>query len=315
MEHTVAVRLEGGIGDHLLGMRLLPFIRRRYPDHKVLVYSDCGGSSAQLQVVVMSPHVADVIPVFQDRSRITTDNVGSLDNIEDHYACLMKRSNVFIDGWPGKLGSDLYFDQSKLLNVPYYRILAARPRLKIPPEANYRAMELLNDSTKMKYVAINFTKYGRKFIQVITPYLRELLLSLLEDPRVYILNFFSRTFDFPHWPEPFRSERRANIVGECDSMAEICEWSDRILPVVDESIPTVAALLRRCSYFIGVDNGIKHLAWALGVPRTFLSLPNPDREFILRWVPDLNHLLMVTDSAEIDIAPLIQKVREALTAT
>jgi Glycosyltransferase family 9 (heptosyltransferase) len=314
MEHTVAVRLHGGLGDHLLGMRLLAFIRRRYSDYKILVYSDCGGSIAQLQVAAMSPYVADVIPIFQDQSRVTMESLGSLDNIEDHSISLMRRADVFIDGWIGKWGSGLYFDQSKLLNVPYYIILAARPQLNIPPEAKYSAMKLLNDSTEMKYIAINFTKYGSEFIRAITPYLREFLLSLLEDPRVYVLNIFSRTFDFPHWPEPNRSERRARLVEESDFIAKLCEWSDRILPVVDEGIPTIAALVRRCSYFIGVDNGIKHLAWALDVPITFLCLGNPDREFILRWVPDLNNLLTVTNSTEIDIAPLLQKVRTALIA-
>ena len=49
MRKQAAVRLEGGLGDHILGMRLLQFVRRRYPGHLMVVYCDCGGYRSQLE--------------------------------------------------------------------------------------------------------------------------------------------------------------------------------------------------------------------------------------------------------------------------
>jgi hypothetical protein len=42
----VAVRLEGGLGDHILGMRVLRFVRDRYPRHEIVALSDAHGLSA-----------------------------------------------------------------------------------------------------------------------------------------------------------------------------------------------------------------------------------------------------------------------------
>jgi hypothetical protein len=307
MDKTVAVRLEGGLGDHVLGMRILPFIRRRYPGHKILIYSDCEGNRAQLDVAAMSPFVARVIPVFQDRSRVTANNLGRLENIDGQYLALFKKADVFVDGW----NYPLFIKQSVLLDVPYYKILATRPRLKLPPESISRASEILTISPPPHYIAINFGKYGAGFLRTILPSLQRLLLNLLEDPRVHILNMFSRTYDFPHWPEPERSKRRALVEEESQVIAEICEWNSRILPIVDQSIPTVTALLSRCSYFIGIDNGIKHLAWALGIPRTFFLTFMPNEEFILRYIPDFHRLSLVLNS-KIDVPSVLRAVKKSL---
>jgi ADP-heptose:LPS heptosyltransferase len=59
----------------------------------------------------------------------------------------------------------------------------------------------------------------------------------------------------------------------------------------DLPIEVIAALLSRCRYFVGGDNGIKHLAWALDIPRTFFVKERPPRLDVLRWMPDVHRLL------------------------
>jgi ADP-heptose:LPS heptosyltransferase len=63
----------------------------------------------------------------------------------------------------------------------------------------------------------------------------------------------------------------------------------------------VAALIKRCRYFVGLDNGIKHLAWALGVPLTCLYPIYPSTEHIVRWLPDI-HRMLLFDCREEDLA-------------
>lgn len=309
MKKTVAVRLEGGLGDHLLGMRVLFFVRKRYPEHEIIVYSDCAGNAAQLQAAALSPYVAEVLPIFQDRSRVSMTNLGDLTNIEEQYLTPMMAADVFIDAST----KSLFIDASKTLDVSYYRIMAARPRLKVPPEATDRATEILGEASGPRYIAINFGKYGPKLWRSNLPNLRQLVMRLLEDPEIYLLNIFSRAFDFPHWPEAEREKRRRDSAEVSEVLAEICEWNSRILAIVDENIPTIAALLKRCFYFIGVDNGIKHLAWALDIPRTFF-LPSAlnDQYAIFRWVPDI-HRMILMNNAVIPVTQILQAMEKALS--
>jgi len=69
---------------------------------------------------------------------------------------------------------------------------------------------------------------------------------------------------------------------------------------MDEGISVVAAILKACKYFVGVDNGVKHLAWALGIPRTYIT---PYRmlttQWILRYAPDYHRFLQVGDAVTI----------------
>ena len=81
--------------------------------------------------------------------------------------------------------------------------------------------------------------------------------------------------------------------------------------MVDFPISVVAALIKKCSYFIGVDNGIKHLAWALGITHTFFTPDvSKDYHYVLRWIPDYHrHLLF--NYAKKDFLRHLQEAREA----
>ena len=36
---SIAIRLEGGLGDHILGVRVLSFVRAKYPHHDLVTGS------------------------------------------------------------------------------------------------------------------------------------------------------------------------------------------------------------------------------------------------------------------------------------
>lgn len=286
----VAVRLEGGLGDHILGMRLLKFIRRRYPDQSLVVYSDSGGYQAQLEVVRLSPAVSDVIPAFKDPLRVTIENLGHLNNLEGRILEEMRSADAFFDASVG----GLFIQQSRELGVSLYEILASRPELVVPADAAQRARQLLAETDGDRFLTVNLAKFGAEALRGYLPSVRPLLMSILENPAVRILNVFTRNHDFPHWPEPMRTRRREAAAQEAEVLAQMSDWSPgRIVPIIDEPVAVVAALLVRSQYFIGVDNGVKHLAWALNVPRTYVNPWPPDRTFILQWAPDYHRMLLL----------------------
>jgi hypothetical protein len=288
----VAIRLEGGIGDHLLGMRLLRFVRNRYPNHDIIAYSDCGGQSEQIEVVKLSPHVSRVLPVFKDPLRVMDDNWWALSTLDSNDLALMRSADVFLDGDI----KTLFIHQSKALDVPFYEILASRPDLRIPEAAVAAVNAILPGDRGDRYVALNLSKHGANMIQSIFAFIQPLLRSLLNDPKVKVVNVYKRTFEFAHWPEGRRRVRQDVITKEALVNESIDTSHDRMVPIVDRPIVEVAAILARCQYFIGVDNGIKHLAWALGIPHTMVLPGVSDMSMITRWIPDFNRTLLLNDS-------------------
>lgn len=308
---TIAVRLEGGIGDHLLGMRLLRFIARRYPDHSITVYSDAGGSIAQMDVARMSPFVSDVVPVFQERSRVTMENLGQLNNLRSEDLDKMRSADVFVDGFSGSL----FLQQTRMLDVPFFEVLASLPDLVIPDQALDRGQRILQPFRAKRYIGLNLAKYGADALRGLLPTVYGLLEELLKDPYVFVLNIFASGADFPHWPEPERSQRRSGATRESEVLHDLStRYPNRVCSVIDESIAVVAALLSHCSYFIGVDNGIKHLAWALDIPRSWIGPWPVDRAFLLRWAPDYHRMMILRGAGPSEITAHLTQAREALAS-
>jgi len=283
---SVSVRLEGGLGDHVLGMRVLRFVRARYPSHQIIAYSDCGGHSTQLRVASMSPLVSEVVPVYQ-QSAPKRGEVGTLANVRREDMEKMLAHDLFIDAH----GVGLFARAATVLNVPIFDILAHRPELCISTEDLQNATRLLADHGEAIFVGLNLTKYGVDFLRRHESRLMYIPRRLLEHPKVVVLNFFTSSYAFPHWPERERALREQNSRGEYELLKEYCQLSDRIVPCIDLPVGTTMALLRQCRYFIGLDNGIKHLAWALDIPRTFFHPGMPSNFFVMRWMPDFHRML------------------------
>jgi hypothetical protein len=300
---SVAVRLEGGLGDHILGMRVLRFVRERYPCHNIVIYSDAGGHSTQLRVASMSPYISTVVPVYAKPARITA--MGRLENIRPQDLRLMLSSDVFVDAH----GETMFLEASVALNAPVFAILAHRPELLLPGASIQEATSLLAKYEGAVLVGLNLTKHGAALLRRYEARIVHILQRLLEHPNVIVLNILSSSYEFTHWPEPERTMRHRCSVGESQFLRKLCKLSDRIVPCVDLPIDTIAAVLSRCRYFIGVDNGIKHLAWALGVPHTFFSPVRPRLERALRWMPDLNRMLLFDCPESTLVAHLAEAMR------
>ena len=305
--HRVSLRLEGGIGDHILGMRLLYFIRQRYQHYEIVVYSDAAGSRDQLEVVAMSPLVADVIPIYQDQEKVAWETMGRIDNVRSDSLAMMQSADVFIDGF----GAHMCIPQSRALGFPVCEILASKPDLLVPPVAELNADRMLARLGPMKVICLNLTKYGSDLLGSCKDAINRIVEQLLRDPDVVILNIFTSGYSFAHWPEPQRSMRQR--MAETDSAFLRHLYADErlVIQCIDLPIMTVAALIRRCKYFVGVDNGIKHLAWAFGIPLTFLADAPLHPMFVFRWIPDVHRMLPFTCTA-FELAAHIEFAREQL---
>jgi ADP-heptose:LPS heptosyltransferase len=311
MKGKISIRLEGGIGDHVLGMRILPFIKKVYPKHKIIAYSDCGGHPAPAKVARMSPFLSQVISVRHKKrfSRITS--WGSVKNIRTHDLGKMMAADLFFDAWNAKF----FIEAARILNIPFYEILNQRTKLVIPDQAKLKASEFLKPYKKKVFVGLNVTKFGLGFFKQNKKIVLSFLKELLKDPRIVVLNFYTSDYKFPHWPIPLSFDREEAARKEYLKIAQLWNIDKKVVPVANLPIFLVAALIKRCGYFIGVDNGIKHLAWALGIPHTFF-VPEDIRDnvFILRWMPDFHrHLLF--NCKEKDFLNHLQDARKEVSVS
>lgn len=285
---TIAVRLEGGLGDHILGMRVLRFVRNRYPAHGIAVYSDSGGHSTPIQIVSMSPFVSNVVALARRAPQTIVSEEGELSATRERDIASMMSADVFIDSYSGLMFSDA----ARLLDVPIFSILAHQTELVVSENEHRKADRVLNLGSDTILVGMSLAKFGGGVLTRNVSLITHVLHRLLEDPRVVVLNMFTSSYDYPHWPEPDRTRRRSTSVSDGAFLCKLCAMSNRIIPCVNLPITTIAALLTRCRYFIGVDNGIKHLAWALGVPRTYFHPVKPSMQHVLRWMPDVHRMLL-----------------------
>jgi hypothetical protein len=245
----VSIRLAGGIGDHLLGMRTLSLAHARLPGRPIIVYSNCATDSVQLNVASLSPFATEIIP-----------------------ACpTPPPSDTFIDA----SGDDLFTNAAVTLRLPIFEFLAARPVLKLPEWATVEAERFLNRFNASSFVGACFATDDP---ETLMPFQSRILHAInvalgSPDADAMALNFF--TTKSAHFSEGLQG---------------LSHLDSRIVPCADLPIELVAALLSRCTYFVGGDNGIKHLAWALDIPLTFFVKERPTRLDILRWMPDVHRM-------------------------
>ena len=285
----VAVRLEGGLGDHVLGMRVLPFLSRRHPDRRVVLLSDCAAQPAQIAVAGLVPGAPEVIPVFRRPDlQITLDQLGRLELLDEHAVALIDGADLFIDTF----GETMLVEAARILDCPLFEMLATRPILEVPAWAVAEADEVLRRTGGERVVAMNLTKHGTLFLRYVSPLIDAFVDAFLARPGTVILNLLTAGYDFQHASEPTRTARRRTAANEYDYLRAYRQAEPRIVPCVDLPIATVVALLKRCRYFVGVDNGVKHLAWACGVPLTCLFPRALNLSHVLRWMPDVNHVLL-----------------------
>ncbi len=269
-------------------MRLLPFVRRGYPGKRIIGYSDAAGAQGQLELLRLNPLIDEVRVVRQRPGAATWDNMGDLNNLLADDLALLRGADHFFDTW----SKAFFVPAAWEMGVPVFSILARRPRLVTPAWANEAAAVALSAWEGKRLVGLNVIKHGMSDAEL-PQRIMGFLQRMLEDERV-VVNLFPTRFDFSHWPAADAARRDASAQADLRFAEELCRRYPRIVPLIDLPIPVVAAVLKRCCYYVGLDNGIKHMAWALRVPHTLLWPRAPlQAGTVLRWIPDFHRALTV----------------------
>jgi hypothetical protein len=233
--------------------------------------------------------------------------MGQLENVCEEDLQKLRAADRFFDAW----NATLYIESSRELGASFYEILASRPELRIPEESESQAQAILQAFSGRILIGLNLSKWGVAILQ--TSRVQDLVTSVLQDPRVTILNLYQTKFDYTHWPEPQATSRRTLAAQDVQVAEQVNAWSPNITPLTDLPLAVVAAMLKRCAYFIGVDNGIKHIAWAQHVPLTMFAPQKPSGEHVLRWMPDY-HRLLLTDCTDAQLAAHAREARQAVAS-
>ena len=91
---NISVRLEGGLGDCLLGNRFVSAIKEKYPDSDITAYIDSEGKTFQKEgLEILYPSMYKKINIIQNKKykefwvdcQFGTDNYyGALENVPDN---------------------------------------------------------------------------------------------------------------------------------------------------------------------------------------------------------------------------------------
>jgi len=238
---NIAIRMEGGIGDHLCAIRFLPAIRELYPDCKFYGFSDTENNNTPKNIIeTFWPSLFEEITVIPNKkqkpyiikSQFGTENyIGAFENIPDAYRAKIindydKYYDLHIDGlkW---LTYD--FNWSKY----FFRFLPIEIDIGMPNrQSNHLCVSLYSDANP-----------GNRLDK---QYVYDLLFSLSKNYSITIL----------------ATKNNYAFYESCEKFATI---------VCYEIIDVVKTIQNSCA-FLCIDSGLKFLGYSVETPTfNFLS--------------------------------------------
>jgi ADP-heptose:LPS heptosyltransferase len=240
----ISVRMEGGLGDHLLANRFIPAIKERWPSCEIDLYSDTEGNTFQSDILKrMWPSHFNKVAVLQDKKhknfRIKSSNFpeedyrGSIKNVPDSDLRSMTESyDKFYD---------LHIDSLEWMNYSFDWF----KHFHIFPTPEKRG--------RMHYPSANFPK---KFI-LAHLYARDDADSNMEDWYIErLVKSITQEFEMivlyndesKHKYEKLMSEENEN------------------LHFMNESVPSIFDIASRCTAMLAIDSGIRYIPHHYGKP-------------------------------------------------
>ena len=257
---NISVRLEGGLGDHLLGNRFVPAILEKYPDAKVTAYSDTEGNTFQKEGILSAySHLYKEVKVIQSKKykefwvdcQFGEDNyLGALENVPDDVREEMESYDKFYD---------LHIDSLKWMNHDYdwlrYFYFFPKPQITEKYEEdlfeNYIVLHLVSE-----------TSVGHRLEEW---YIERLIDSLS-------INYPCVVISTPKTNKIFNKSLNNNV------------------KIVNTSVSKVFDIISKASLMVSTDSGFRCLAFGLGVPvLSFSSHAFEPHQVIpshrVRWLP------------------------------
>ena len=235
---NIAVRLEGGLGDHLLGNRFIYAIKDKYKNSNLNIFSDTENNSSSIDILKkIFPNLyqnTKVIPYRKDKNYKIFTKFGTetypahLNNLPDDIALEIKKHDKFYD---------LHIDSLKWLSYDFdwlrYYYFFPKPEINVKQKYNE------------KYIMAHL--YSRPD----SPY------NLDQKYVIELLNKFSENNDY-----------KIVILTMEEHKEYYKELYDNKNIIIDTSnnIYEVFEIAAGCSAFIGIDSGIRYIPYHFSKP-------------------------------------------------
>lgn len=254
---NIAVRLEGGLGDCLLGNRFVTAIKEKYKEASITAYIDSEGKTFQKEAIsILYPSMYKNINIIQKKKykpfwvdcQFGTDNYyGALENVPDNIQEEFKSYDKFYD---------LHIDSLKWTQMDfdwlrYYRFFP-KPELNI-------------ENTEGEYIVfhlISSTSVGHRLEDW---YIERLVKEAALKHKVYLIS----TEDTNHFYDSVKDIQNVHLFN--GSIKEVCE------------------LISNAKLMLSTDSGFRYIAYGYGIPtltyskqsaQPFSSIPSHQ----IRWL-------------------------------
>lgn len=254
---NIAVRLEGGLGDCLLGNRFVSAIKDKYKNAQVTAYIDSEGKTFQKEgLEILYPSMYKEIKVIPNKKykefwvdcQFGIDNYyGALENVPDNIRNEMESYDKFYD---------LHIDSLKWTNydfdwLKYYKFFPT-PDLNTPNELGEYIVFHLISSTSLGHRLEDW-------------YIESLVKETAKTQTVYIIS----TADTNHFYNSVKDLENVHIVN--GSVEDMCK------------------LISNAKFMLSTDSGFRYIAYGYGIPtltfskhstQSFTSIPSHQ----IRWL-------------------------------
>jgi hypothetical protein len=245
-QETVSIRLEGGIGDHLLANRFIGAIKEKHPNAQLNFYSDTENNDKQINLLkyawpsIYTNNNCKVIESRKSKDFKVKSQFGEevynchLDNLPDQYIKLFNDSDYFYN---------LCIDNLDWLNYSFdwKRYFYFFPR----PEINNQLSDI-----KDSYILTHLYPRPNSDHNVEQWYVIALLKKLLASGKQVVSVCQTEYMDF---------------------YKEISDLQYPNFTLTDCSLEDFFALSEACSAFIGVDSGLRYFPLHYGKPTYVFS--------------------------------------------
>lgn len=236
---NIAVRLEGGLGDCLLGNRFVPAIKEKYKETSITAYIDSEGKTFQKEgLEILYPSMYKEIKIIQKKKykpfwvdcQFGTDNYfGALENVPDDIQEEFKTYDKFYD---------LHIDSLKWVNMDfdwlrYYRFFP-RPELKVENK----------NGEYIVFHLVSSTSVGHRLEDW---YIERLIKDTAKNHKIYLIS----TPDTNKFYENVKDIENVHLFN--GTMKEACE------------------LISNAKLMLSTDSGFRYIAYGYGIPTLTFS--------------------------------------------
>lgn len=256
---NIAVRLEGGIGDHICAARFIPAIKELHPDSRIIAFSDTEGNTSQRDFLVkLWPGVFDEIEIINSKRNkefpikhqfSANENYPSaLENVPENYLLKMKSADKFYDlHIDGMNWASYDFNWSK------YFYTFPKPQIALEPVIDEK-----------EYIVLNLVSDSNSTHKMEPWYVNKLVERLSKTHRVIIA----------------ATDKNEKYYSDCAAHAKI----------VKLDILGVTRLIANAKLFLTLDSGLKFIGYSTNTPTlnfcnqvtTYGEVPQHQ---IIRWQP------------------------------